>query len=125
MQLKLIILNLATLTSFSLSLAWAGVPLIDVKKYDVSLTLDIRYATKNNFTHQVVYPEARCLLRKPVAEALSRVQAYLKRRELSLKLYDCYRPLSVQKKFWELVPDERYVADPKKGSRHNRGLPWI
>lgn len=120
MHLKLIIL-MATLTSLSLSLAWAAAPLIDVKKYDSSLTLDIRYATKNNFTHQVVYPEARCLLRKPVAEALSRVQASLKRRELSLKIFDCYRPLSVQKKFWELFPDERYVADPKKGSRHNRG----
>jgi len=60
MRLKLIILNLATLTSFSLSLAWAGAPLIDAKKYDSSLTLHIRYATKNNFTHQVVYPEARC-----------------------------------------------------------------
>jgi D-alanyl-D-alanine dipeptidase len=37
-------------------------------------------------------------------------------------MYDCYRPLSVQKKFWALVPDERYVANPAKGSRHNRGM---
>ncbi len=103
-------------------LSWAdNTPLIDAKKYDFSLFLDIRYATSNNFTHKVIYPEARCLLRKPVAEALSRVQASLKIRGLRLKIYDCYRPLTVQKKFWELVPDERYVANPEKGSRHNRG----
>lgn len=97
------------------------VPLVDAKKFDFSLTLDIRYATKNNFTHTKVYPEARCCLRRPVAESLARVQSSLKMRGLRLKVFDCYRPLSVQKKFWELVPDEKYVADPKKGSRHNRG----
>jgi len=96
-------------------------PLIDLKKFDFSVVLDIKYATKDNFTHHKVYPEARCILRKPVAVAISRVQAALKVRGMGLKMFDCYRPLSVQKKFWELVPDERYVADPKKGSRHNRG----
>lgn len=96
-------------------------PLIDVKKFDFSLSLDIRYATSNNFTKHRVYPEARCILRKPVAEAVARVQNTLKLKGMKLKLFDCYRPLSVQKKFWELVPDERYVADPQKGSRHNRG----
>ena len=96
-------------------------PLIDAKKYDFSLLLDIRYATKNNFTHEVVYPEARCVLRKSVAQALSKVQSALKMQGFKLKIFDCYRPLTVQKKFWELVPDERYVANPQKGSRHNRG----
>jgi zinc D-Ala-D-Ala dipeptidase len=100
---------------------WSAGEFIDVKKYDFSFILDIKYATKNNFTHQAVYPEARCLIRKPVAQALSRVQAALKVRGLRLKIFDCYRPLSVQRKFWELVPDERYVANPQKGSRHNRG----
>jgi zinc D-Ala-D-Ala dipeptidase len=93
----------------------------DIKKYDFSIKLDIKYATKENFTKEKVYPEARCLLRKPVAEALSRVQASLRLRNLGLKVYDCYRPLSIQKKFWDLVKDERYVAHPDKGSKHNRG----
>lgn len=96
-------------------------PLIDAKKYDFSLLLDIRYATKNNFTHETVYPLARCVLRKSVVQALSKVQTALKMQGFKLKIFDCYRPLSVQKKFWELVPDERYVANPQKGSRHNRG----
>lgn len=100
---------------------FGAIGFVDAKKNDFSLQLDIRYATKNNFTHQVLYSDARCWLKKPVAEALSRVQSGLKIRGLFLRVYDCYRPLSVQEKMWELVPDERYVADPKKGSRHNRG----
>ncbi len=95
--------------------------LVNVKKLDFSILLDIRYATDNNFAKKAVYPEAKCLLRKPVAEALSRAQAALRVQGYGLKLFDCYRPLAVQKEFWKLVPDERYVADPAKGSKHNRG----
>ena len=109
------------LTCFNTVLFSDQSPFVDAKKYDFSLLLDIRYATKNNFTHEAVYPEARCILRSPVAQALSRVQSALKVQGLRLKVFDCYRPLSVQKKFWALVPDEKYVADPQKGSRHNRG----
>ena len=61
------------------------------------------------------------MLRRPVAIALARVQSAVKLQGYTLKVFDCYRPLSIQKKFWELVPDERYVADPAKGSKHNRG----
>jgi D-alanyl-D-alanine dipeptidase len=90
-------------------------PLVEVR----NIRLDVRYATPNNFTHQKVYPWARCLLRRPTAERLQRVERAL--APLHLVLYDCFRPLSVQRRFWQLVPDERYVADPRQGSRHNRG----
>jgi len=93
-----------------------------------AIALDIRYATDDNFAHAVVYPAARCLLRRPVAEALAAVQRDLSASGLGLKVWDCYRPISVQQKFWELVPDERYVARPVRrdgvwieGSKHNRG----
>ena len=95
--------------------------LADVSTAVPGVRLDIRYATADNFTKAVVYPAARCLLRPEAAAALAQVQADLQTKGLSLKVWDCYRPLSVQKRFWELVPDPRYVADPKKGSRHNRG----
>ena len=95
--------------------------LADVSKAVPGARLDIRYATPDNFAKTAVYPAARCLLRPEAAAALKAVQEDLARSGLSLKLWDCYRPLSVQKRFWELVPDPRYVADPKKGSRHNRG----
>ena len=94
---------------------------VDIRKVDFTVRLDIRYATPNNFMKKAVYPEAKCALRKPVAIALSKAQSELKLVGLSLKVYDCYRPLSVQRKLWEITPDERYVANPEKGSKHNRG----
>jgi D-alanyl-D-alanine dipeptidase len=94
---------------------------VDITRLDPTIHLDIRYATDNNFTGKAVYPCARCLLRKEVAEKLVRVNKALREQGFDLKVYDCYRPLAVQKKFWEIMPDERYVANPEKGSRHNRG----
>lgn len=83
--------------------------------------LDIRYATPNNFTHQTVYNRAACYLVPEAAERIAGAERDAEKQGFSLKLYDCYRPLSVQRKFWALVPDERYVANPATGSRHNRG----
>lgn len=95
--------------------------LVDATTIVPRLKLDIHYATAANFTHQRLYAHARCLLHDDVARQLADVQRELRARGLGLVAYDCYRPLSVQKKMWALVPDERYVSDPAKGSRHNRG----
>ena len=95
--------------------------LVDIRSISPNVKLDIRYATKNNFTKQQLYRQPRCLLKPKVADNLSQVQADLETRRLSLKVYDCYRPLSVQKLMWKIVPDDRYVANPVNGSRHNRG----
>ena len=97
------------------------VDIVDVEKEIPGIRLEIRYATTNNFTKQAVYPVAKCYLRRTSAEKLKAVQKELSTQGLRLKIYDGYRPLSVQKKFWALVPDDRYVANPAKGSRHNRG----
>ena len=96
-------------------------PLVDLKNYIPGLHFEIRYATPDNFVNEILYPEARCLLRKEVAEKLKRVQEALQAKSLSLKLFDGYRPLSVQKKMWAKFPVPGYVADPAKGSNHNRG----
>lgn len=96
-------------------------PLVDVQSVNPRIRADIRYATENNFMKEKLYPEARCVLLKDAAEALSRVQAALEKRGLGLKIYDAYRPLAVQKKMWARVPVEGYVANPAKGSNHNRG----
>lgn len=96
-------------------------PFVEVVSVDSSIVIDLRYATPNNFTGQVLYDTPHCFLRKSVAERLSRVQKKLEQKGLGLKIWDGYRPLSVQKKMWALVPDSRYVANPKHGSRHNRG----
>jgi zinc D-Ala-D-Ala dipeptidase len=86
-----------------------------------SIRCELAYATAANFTHRVLYDADVCLLRPRVAERLARVQTRLAAQGLSLVLLDAYRPLSVQRLMWSLIPDERYVADPRKGSRHNRG----
>lgn len=95
--------------------------LVDVHLINAGIRLDLRYATANNFMHRPLYKQPRCLLRAIVAEQLSQVQTDLEADGLGLKVYDCYRPLSVQKQMWKLVPDDRFVANPATGSRHNRG----
>lgn len=95
--------------------------LVLLSEVDSSILLDVKYATTDNFTGQILYPVAKVYLRNIVAQRLAAVQQYLSQRGYSLKVFDGYRPLSVQKKMWAVVPDERYVADPRKGSRHNRG----
>ncbi len=99
----------------------SGADLVDVQQVVPDIVVDLKYATPDNFTGQVLYEVPRCFLRRATAERLARVQARLRKRGLGLKIWDGYRPRSVQWKMWELVPDSRYVADPRKGSRHNRG----
>ena len=95
--------------------------LVEINAIIPDIILDIRYATTNNFTGKAVYPVARCFLVREAAEALALVQADLRRLGFGLKVYDGYRPLSVQKIFWSIMPDPKFVADPAQGSRHNRG----
>jgi zinc D-Ala-D-Ala dipeptidase len=95
--------------------------LVDIQTIAPNIHLDIRYATGNNFLGQAVYPRAQCLLRSSTAQRLAQVQIDLESQNLGLKVFDCYRPLSVQRKMWAILPDANYVANPKTGSRHNRG----
>lgn len=98
---------------------WAR--LVDIGSVNRNIKLDIRYATTNNFLKRKLYKDARCILRAGVAQKLAQVQEDLQKRGLGLKVYDCYRPLSVTKQMWAVLPDGRYVANPVRGSRHNRG----
>ncbi len=95
--------------------------LVDVQRMIPDIVLDIRYATTNNFTGQKLYPVARCCLRREAAVNLKAAQEELRGMGLGLKVFDGYRPLSVQKRMWAVYPEPDYVADPAKGSRHNRG----
>lgn len=95
--------------------------LVDLESAVRGIVLDIRYATTNNFTGKQLYPVARAVLRRPVADKLAAAQKELAEQGLGLKVFDGYRPLSVQRRMWEVFPNPGYVADPAKGSRHNRG----
>jgi len=97
--------------------------LVELTTLDKTIKLDIRYATSNNFVGRPVYTEARAFLQRPAAEALLSVQKQLKKQGLGLVIFDGYRPWAVTKLFWEVVPQDKrkFVADPAKGSKHNRG----
>ena len=97
--------------------------LVELVKLDPTIKLDIRYATKNNFLGKPVYKQARAFLQRPAAEALMRVNQKLRAKGFGLEIFDGYRPWSVTKTFWDVTPEDKkiFVADPSKGSRHNRG----
>ncbi len=93
----------------------------EVVRLDSSILIDMKYATTENFVEEQMYDCSRCFLRPEVARAVVRVHQSLHEQGLGLKMLDCFRPRPVQWQLWEKVPDPRYVADPRKGSMHNRG----
>ena len=97
--------------------------LVELARLDSTIRLDIRYATADNIVHRPVYRQARAFLQRPAAEALVRANRALSEKGYGLLVFDGYRPWSVTKIFWDSVrPEQRaFVADPKKGSKHNRG----
>src|SRR3990172_5990498 len=97
--------------------------LVELTRLDPGIRLDIRYATSRNFVGRPVYAEARAFLQRPAAEALLRAHRALSEQGYGLLIYDGYRPWSVTKLFWEVVPRKKrdFVANPAKGSKHNRG----
>jgi D-alanyl-D-alanine dipeptidase len=98
--------------------------MVNLTKMIPGLVIDLRYAGKNNFMSRAMYKKnlSYTFLRLPAARALAAVQSELASKGLGLKIYDAYRPYSVTVEFWNLVHDERYVANPAKGSGHNRGI---
>jgi zinc D-Ala-D-Ala dipeptidase len=98
--------------------------MVELKPLMPGLIYDLHYATADNFVKRPLYPVRTdvTFLRSPAAKALQKVQGELQHNGLGLKIFDAYRPYSVTVKFWELIKDERYVANPAKGSGHNRGL---
>lgn len=98
--------------------------MVELKEIIPGIRYDLRYASTNNFMRRLMYPAHtnQTFLRLPAARALEKVQEELTAKGLGLKIFDAYRPYAVTEKFWELVKDERYVANPAKGSGHNRGI---
>jgi len=97
--------------------------LVELTTLDAAIHLEIRYATTNDFLGTPVYTQARAFLQRPAAEALVRALHKLQPLGYGLLIHDAYRPWYVTKIFWDATPPEGkiFVADPKEGSRHNRG----
>jgi CubicO group peptidase (beta-lactamase class C family)/D-alanyl-D-alanine dipeptidase len=97
--------------------------LVDLETFDPTIKLDIIYATSDNFLQAPFYEEPKAFLQRPAAEALIRVQSKLREKGYGLLVTDAYRPWYVTKMFWDATPKDKkiFVADPARGSRHNRG----
>ncbi len=97
--------------------------LVELKDIYTWFKLDIKYATTDNFMWEQMYTQARAFLQRPAAEALIKTAEQLKLLWYGVVIYDAYRPWTVTKMFWDSTPDaqKNFVADPSKGSRHNRG----
>jgi len=98
--------------------------LLELVTLDPAIRLDMRYATSNNFTGRVLYDAARAFLAAPAAQAVVRASKAAQADGLGLTIYDAYRPWRITKKLWDATPvgpKKEYVANPKRGSKHNRG----
>ena len=117
--MRLIITFLSALLSF---VVWGQQSdFVRLKDLSPDFVYELKYATPDNFLKQAVYDCGECYLRKSTAEALVKANEAFKQLGYCIKLFDCYRPLSVQKKMWKILPGTHYVANPAKGSKHNRG----
>ncbi len=94
---------------------------VNLKDYSTDFVYDMKYATKDNFLKAKVYDCAECYLRLKTVKALILANSKFMKLGYRIKIYDCYRPLDIQKKMWTLVSNPIYVANPSKGSIHNRG----
>ena len=94
---------------------------VNLRNYSKDFVFDMKYATADNFLKEKVYPCDECFLRVKTVKALLEANKSFLTKGFRIKLYDCYRPKFIQKKMWKIVPDANFVANPKKGSIHNRG----
>ena len=94
---------------------------VNLKSVSNEFVVDMKYASIDNFMKQVVYDCDECYLRFKTIKKLNEANADFLKLGYRIKIFDCYRPLDIQKKMWEILPNADYVADPKKGSVHNRG----
>ena len=94
---------------------------VNLKDYSTDFVYDMKYATEDNFLKAKVYDCAECFLRFKTVKALVKANTIFIKKGYHIKIYDCYRPLDIQKRMWKIVSNPEYVADPAKGSIHNRG----
>jgi D-alanyl-D-alanine dipeptidase len=99
----------------------ADTTFVKLKDYSTDFVYDMKYATEDNFLKAKVYDCAECFLRLKTVKALVKANTKFMRKGYRIQLFDCYRPLDIQKRMWQIVSNPEYVADPAKGSIHNRG----
>jgi zinc D-Ala-D-Ala dipeptidase len=124
-NLALLLLILAAITAQSLGAEASKLELVDIRSIDSSIVVELRYASPNNLTGHALYPPGtRALVRPKVAQRLAIAQQFLRRHGHGLKIWDAYRPRSVQVQLWRATPRDVYIADPEtaNGSLHTWGV---
>ena len=96
--------------------------LVEIAPPDFDVDLALAYATADNFTGRAVYRRAGCYLHGDAAACLERAIALAGRHGLRLRVFDAYRPAEAQWVLWSHFPDSDFVADPRTGSPHSRGV---
>lgn len=99
----------------------ADTSFVRLKDYSDAFEYNLKYATTDNFLKSKVYDCAECYLRLKTVKALIKANKKFIKKGFRIQLFDCYRPLDIQKKMWAIVPNPEFVANPSKGSIHNRG----
>ena len=119
--LLLVFFSATTLLQAQNENAIADTTFVNLKDYSADFVYDMKYATTDNFLNAKVYDCAECFLRLKTVKALIKANKEFIRKGYRIQLFDCYRPLDIQKRMWQIVSNPEYVADPAKGSIHNRG----
>jgi zinc D-Ala-D-Ala dipeptidase len=101
--------------------AIADTTFVNLESYSKEFVYDMKYATEDNFLKAKVYECSECYLRLKTVNALIKANEKAIKKGYRIKLFDCYRPTDIQKKMWKIFPNAKYVANPAKGSIHNRG----
>jgi D-alanyl-D-alanine dipeptidase len=115
------IFHLLPLLAVSAAMADSPSDFVEPSKLDPTIRIELPYATEKNFCKIKLYPVERCFLRREVAEKLVEAHRSLAKEGIGIKIWDGYRPHSVQYTMWDASPSPGYVGHPRQGSKHNRG----
>ncbi|MBK47914.1 MAG: D-alanyl-D-alanine dipeptidase [Pelagibacteraceae bacterium] len=96
--------------------------LIKITKKKYPIEIDLLYATKKNFTGKQIYKKKDCYLHKEALPLFKKSIAIAQKLDYKIKIFDAFRPTEAQWKLWEHTPDDNFIAHPKKGSPHSRGV---
>ena len=116
-----LLMNCASQTQNIKQIVISDTTFVNIKDYSSDFVLDMKYATNDNFLNKKVYDCESCFLRLKTVKSLITANNQFLKKGFKIKLFDCYRPVDVQKKMWKIMPNAKYVANPAKGSIHNRG----
>jgi len=97
-------------------------PLVEITPESHDVVIALAYATAQNLTGKPVYRQARCYLHAEAEPKLFRAVALARPLGLRLKLFDAFRPSEAQWLLWNACPDPEFLADPRRGSPHSRGV---